>query len=296
MNYYVRFLLQILCLIVFIGSAKAQWVDDGGDGIGDIYYNNGNVGVGTINPQRKFHISEEGMVQLRLERPYTSEGFSDIGSASGHLYFYPGGYTLKNGNFIVHTSGNVGIGTTSPMSKLDVDGAVLASEFKLHSGDGKSALYMQEASTSTDPFRLTLGGQTIAGGIMIGREDWMSKVMIPWNVGIGTNDPGSFKLAVEGKIGAREIQVTSVTPWPDYVFEEGYNLTELSEVERYVKENKHLPGIPTANDVEEDGVNLGEMNAKLLEKVEELTLYLIEMKKENEELKTRVKKLEDGYE
>jgi hypothetical protein len=107
------------------------------------------------------------------------------------------------------------------------------------------------------------------------------------NVGIGTNNPGSFKLAVEGKIGAREINVTTTTPWPDYVFEKDYNLPTLAEVESYINQNKHLPEVPAAKEMEKNGVNLGEMNMLLLKKVEELTLYVIELKKENDEQRKR---------
>jgi len=115
------------------------------------------------------------------------------------------------------------------------------------------------------------------------------------NVGIGTTNPGSFKLAVEGKIGAREINVTTAA-WSDYVFNEDYKLRPLEEVNRYIKENKHLPEIPSAKEVIENGQNLGEMNMLLLKKIEELTLYLIDMKKENEKLKSRVNKLEEKLE
>ncbi|ELR68658.1 hypothetical protein C900_00169 [Fulvivirga imtechensis AK7] len=85
---------------------------------------------------------------------------------------------------------------------------------------------------------------------------------------------------------SEEVVVKLQSSWPDYVFEENYNLTPLQDLEIYLKENKHLPGIPDAKTVEEEGVKLGEMNAKLLEKVEELTLYIIELEK-------RIKSLEN---
>ena len=107
-------------------------------------------------------------------------------------------------------------------------------------------------------------------------------------VGIGTSDPGSFKLAVEGKIGAREIKVTLANPWPDYVFQRDYPRLSLTNLEKYIRQNQHLPGIPTAKEVEEnEGIDLGAMNVKLLEKIEELTLYVIELKNEIEKLKER---------
>ena len=98
------------------------------------------------------------------------------------------------------------------------------------------------------------------------------------NVGIGTTSPTS-KLAVNGDIRAKEIKVEA-TNWPDYVFEDGYVLRPLSEVDGFIKKNGHLPEIPKASEVETKGIALGEMNKLLLKKVEELTLYLIERDKE----------------
>jgi len=103
------------------------------------------------------------------------------------------------------------------------------------------------------------------------------------NVGIGTMNTGSYKLAVEGKIGCREINVLA-GPFPDYVFENDYNLLPLNAVEAYIKENKHLPDVPSANVIAENGMNLGEMNLILMKKVEELTLYLIDLKHANDKL------------
>ncbi|MEC5142097.1 hypothetical protein [Chitinophaga sp. 212800010-3] len=105
------------------------------------------------------------------------------------------------------------------------------------------------------------------------------------NVGIGAS-PGSYKLAVEGTIGARKIRVQQGA-WSDFVFNHDYQLPTLQFVESYIKENKHLPDIPSEKEVMANGIDLGEMNNKLLRKVEELTLYIIEMKKEIEALKKK---------
>jgi hypothetical protein len=78
--------------------------------------------------------------------------------------------------------------------------------------------------------------------------------------------------------------------WPDYVFKSSYNLMTLPEVEESIKQNGHLPGMPSANDVKTNGINVAEVQAKMLEKIEELTLYMIEMKKENEQLKHQINK------
>ncbi|QJB42431.1 hypothetical protein HF324_33105 [Chitinophaga oryzae] len=110
------------------------------------------------------------------------------------------------------------------------------------------------------------------------------------NVGIGTSVPQA-KLAVKGDIFAQRVKVTQ-TGWADFVFHPEYKLPGLLEVERFVKQHRHLPEIPSQQEVEQNGQDVGEMNKKLLQKVEELTLYLIEMKKENEDLRKRMEAVE----
>ena len=103
------------------------------------------------------------------------------------------------------------------------------------------------------------------------------------NVGIGLIDP-QYKLDVKGTIRADEIKV-NLEHGADFVFEENYNLMPLNEVENYIKENKHLPEIAPATEMETEGINLAEMNTKLLQKIEELTLYVIDLQKQVDELK-----------
>ncbi|TKC05245.1 hypothetical protein [Pedobacter frigoris] len=119
------------------------------------------------------------------------------------------------------------------------------------------------------------------------------------NVGIGTADTKGDKLAVNGKIRAREIKVENIN-WPDYVFLPSYKVPTLQEIEKYIKEKGHLPGIPSASEVKANGVDLGDMNAKLLQKIEELTLHLIEKNKQieiinerNKDYEKRLEKLEN---
>jgi hypothetical protein len=112
------------------------------------------------------------------------------------------------------------------------------------------------------------------------------------NVAIGTSDTKGYKLAVKGKIVAEEIVVKLSSQWPDYVFSPSYSLLPLLEVEAHIQTHGHLPEVPNAQQVEENGIGLAEMNAILLKKVEELTLYSIEQEKEQEGMRTRIEELE----
>ena len=93
-------------------------------------------------------------------------------------------------------------------------------------------------------------------------------------VGIGTSNP-DFELTVNGTIHAKEVKVDLSVPGPDYVFEEDYDLPSLESIQYFIQENKHLPDVPSASEMEEKGIDLGVMNMLLLKKVEELTLYTL---------------------
>ena len=108
-------------------------------------------------------------------------------------------------------------------------------------------------------------------------------------MGIGTTNTGSYKLAVKGKIRAEEIKVE--TDWADHVFEEGYDLPTLEEVERHIQEKGHLINIPSAKEVQENGIQLGEMNKLLLEKIEELTLYILKQEKRMLKMEGEIQRL-----
>lgn len=103
------------------------------------------------------------------------------------------------------------------------------------------------------------------------------------NVGIGTDTPKE-KLSVNGNIRAHQIKVET-TNWPDYVFEDDYKLSSLEDTEKFIQANGHLPQVPKAETVEKEGYSLNEMDKILLKKIEELTLHLIRLDKENKELK-----------
>lgn len=125
-----------------------------------------------------------------------------------------------------------------------------------------------------------------------GAGNVIAKIEDNGNMGIGTADTKGYKLAVAGNMIAEKVTVKMQTAWPDYVFHKDYPLPSLQELERYIRQHQHLPEIPAAAEVEENGMDVGEMNKKLLQKVEELTLYIIQQDKEMREVKKRLLLLE----
>ncbi len=177
-------------------------------------------------------------------------------------------------------SGNLGIGVMMPEEKLDVAGVVKMNGFKLPTG-------------AVDSYVLTSDSNGTGSWQSIPLQWSQNGDDIYFNTGqvcIGVTTPQSA-LTVNGTITAKEIEV-QVDILPDFVFEDNYKLMSLNKLEKHIKKEKSLPGIPTSREAVEEGLKLGEMQAKLLEKVEELTLYVIEQNKEIAELKEKISKLE----
>jgi len=218
-----------------------------------------------------------------------------------------GAYDITTGfdNLFIEAA-NVSVGQSAPRAVFDItksiaDGALGAVLGRLPEGDdigngtflgtqghntnslgGKSFSIVHNFYGQTNSsINFHRGGDRTGGFISFSTNANEEKLRIDayGNVGIGTTNP-TERLSVNGKIRAKEIKVEA-TNWPDYVFDEGYKVGKLAELESYIKANKHLPGMPAAKDVKENGVELGEMNKLLLKKIEELTLYVIELKKEN---------------
>ena len=120
----------------------------------------------------------------------------------------------------------------------------------------------------------------------------MMRITKDGRVGIGTTNP-AYPLSVNGQIQAKEIRVE--TGWSDYVFDKKYKLPSLSEVESYIQKHQHLPGIPSAEEIVKNGLPVAEVNTKMMAKIEELTLYVIEMEKRIKEDEKLLSKLESAH-
>jgi len=135
-----------------------------------------------------------------------------------------------------------------------------------------------------------MGGATLNGMLNGTQASFNNTVHLARNSGvvvIGNVNPASHKLAVDGSIGARKVVINSPENWADFVFAHNYTLRPLSTVETFIKKNKHLPDVPSEKEVKEKGINVADMQAVLLRKIEELTLYVIELEKK---LKLKIKK------
>ncbi|HUM48422.1 MAG TPA: hypothetical protein PLD84_15930, partial [Chitinophagales bacterium] len=133
------------------------------------------------------------------------------------------------------------------------------------------------------------------GRVILGTAGGGDQVFLASNgtVGIGTSDTKGYKLGVDGSIVCEEVKVKLSQNWPDYVFADEYKLLSLAEVENAIQLNKHLPGIPSAKEIHEDGLNVGEMQKLMMQKIEELTLYVIDLQKQNNDLRSEMTSLKN---
>ena len=293
----------------------------------------GKIGIGTTTPQDKLDVL--GNVRATGKFVLTGLGAlaqsgSDINLWSNQNLIFSTAGSLNN-RLTINNTGNVGIGTTNPSTKLQVqDGEITVlstnnAALRLlspdtYSGilfsdvDGNSRIYYRGATGTFDiggsgsnvaNKKLHVHGGTSIGEGYIGASVPINGLAIEGEVGIGTTnlsqDGGNSKLFVDGKILCEEVKVIADVV-PDYVFQKYYTGTSsikadyvmptLEEVEAFTKEHHHLPEVPSAKDIEEEGLELKKMTTLLLQKVEELTLYTIEQEKRIKALEAELAKKE----
>ena len=268
----------------------APWRDDSGDAHHQLNFNESGIYYRTGQPS--------GTTWDSWSQILTSK--SDI-ETSGLLKL------TGFGNHYI-SNGNIGIGTTNPLEKLHILGSVRGNQsgaLRISSGNGYIDIGPRNTSWAhiytdrpkfifnRDIYSVNGGFSAYANSNLYLKTNGTTRLTIlkaNGNVGIGTTTPGIYKLAVEGEIGAREVNVT-LDSWSDFVFDKDYELRSLQELETYISLNKHLPDIPVESEIRNKGVNLGEMNSKLLQKIEELTLYIIEQDKRLQSIEKEIENL-----
>lgn len=238
----------------------------------------GEVGIGTITPLAKLHIPTGQDADLSS----TTNGYIMLGAGNTtSLLLDNNEIMVRNTNStpgtlaIQNDGGEVTVGARTTINKggeaLKLNGAdpqmtfYQNGVFKSFIEQSNNGLYM---GVNGGNLRLDATGQVAIGGIVPAAS--------------------AYKLTVTGKIICEELKVKLVSSgWPDYVFDQKYKLKTLSEVEQFIAKNKHLPNIPSAAEVEKNGIEVGDMQKKMMEKIEELTLYIIDLQKQIDEFKKK---------
>jgi hypothetical protein len=295
---------------------------------------------GFLQRKVRFDFKERGTVSVPGSGDYsaimTIAPWENASGGKNHqLNFNDGGIFYRTGAhnsssweqwkklLIEDANGRIGIGTESPLAKIDIRGNTLESEYgvinpvlnifssntpavgtgasialggKTNNGNPEYAfayLCGGKESNLFDNYAGYFAVRTVSGGNngeVLSANYERFRITSSGDVGIGTTDPKGYKLAVNGKVRAHEIKVETAN-WPDYVFAKDYQLPDLRETELHIKTNGHLPGIPSAEEVKNNGIDLGDMNARLLQKIEELTLHVIELNKTVVKQQSQINKL-----
>ncbi len=264
----------------------------------------GRVGIGTAAPVASMDIRATSNLTTPQLNLYDNNpiGYSRLQfqNASGANYWQIGGYnTATNAderlNFYNSTSGNamsitgdgrVGIGTTTPQDKFSIYTPPNNAGLVHYDNDVKIATWVIGAGSGE--YGGHLGTMSNHALHFFTNNSAARVTLLPnGNFGIGTTNPAE-KLSVNGTIRSKELKIEIIN-WPDYVFADNYKLQSLYDVEKFIHTNKHLPNIPSAEDIQTNGLKVGEVQTKMMQKIEELTLYIIELNKRIEKLEVEKK-------
>ena len=264
-----------------------------GNVISDLVLRGGNTGLGISTPQEKLHIGGNALLSfanptIQFQQLATDKGFIQldgdnlrVGTNSSNTN---GKFVIRTGGadqVIVDKDGNMGFGVSPALSKIQIlngNGVSISTHGYLMLGSVTSS------NVIFDNNEIMARNNGSTGHLILQRQGGAVRIG-------GTAAPSGYKFAVDGKMICEEVKVKLASSgWPDYVFDTKYRLQSLSEVEKFINANKHLPNIPSAAEVEKNGIELGDMQKRMMEKIEELTLYIISLKKEIDVLKVNNEK------
>jgi hypothetical protein len=271
-------------------GSPSPWTTSGSD----ISYTEGNVDVTTLNAT---NINLDG--STLVSSPWTISG-SDISFTTGDIdvatlnasEILLNGTPLENsespwttlGSDISYTDGDVDV-TTLNATNINLDGSTLVSSPWTISGSDISFTTGDIDVATLNASEILLNGTPLENSESPWTTTGNDLFYNTGNVGIGTNNTQGYMFAVAGNMIAEGVKVELMGNWPDFVFEKNFDLLSLKDIERYIEENGHLPHVPSAEEIKRNGIDLGGMDATLLQKIEELTLYTIEQQKEIDSLK-----------
>jgi hypothetical protein len=205
-------------------------------------------------------------------------------------------------DLVVNSNGNTGLGTVNPQVKLHLYSYSGVEMLRLESQapiiqlkrrtspDNQIPVTYKDVGfiqTSGDNLRLGTNSDNDLGKIVF-RTNGGDRMFIDQsgNISIGTEDVAAgYRVSVLGKIMCEELKVQVKASWPDYVFQHNYGLMPLHDLRSYIKQHQHLPNIPAAKEVSANGLELGDMQRRMMEKIEELTLYVLELQTQIDQLK-----------
>ncbi len=248
-------------------------------GADQVYVTGNGMGLEVPTPLAKLHVQGGQDADLST----STNGYVMLGSAVSS-----GTNLLLDNNEIMVRSGYSAAGTLS----LQNDGGELAVGARTTINKANEALKLNGVNASISFIQPGLQPNSFIAqtstGLFLG-ANFGNIHLDGTQVAIGGVVPAAsgYKLTVTGKIIAEELKVKLSGSWPDYVFENKYKLQSLPELEQFIQSNKHLPNIPSASEIEKNGMEVGDMQKKMMEKIEELTLYVIDLQKQIEVLKTK---------